>query len=208
MIFPTLIMKVERWKFNKEYGVYVSTEGHFKDRYKRYIPFKVNRAGYLAIKTEVGLVLSHRLVMLTWRPCPNASALTVDHLNHNKRDNSLSNLEWVTKKENLRRASEDQAIDEATINKRKEKAERMAAGFGDFYFFVNGIQCDTLEDVCWYLNSTYGHKLGCVVTPKMVNARYQTLLNMYKIKDEKFQDGKKSFNVALFQLVPKEREDY
>ena len=45
--------------------------------------------------------------MLTWRPIPNAEELTVDHLNHNKRDNSLENLEWVTKEENLRRAAED-----------------------------------------------------------------------------------------------------
>ena len=44
---------------------------------------------------------------MTWRPIPNAEELTVDHLNHNKRDNSLNNLEWVTRQENLRRARKD-----------------------------------------------------------------------------------------------------
>lgn len=30
--------------------------------------------------------------------------LTVDHLDHNKRNNSVDNLEWVTRAENMRRA--------------------------------------------------------------------------------------------------------
>ena len=45
--------------------------------------------------------------MLTFKPIPNAESLTVDHLNHNKRDNSFNNLEWVTKEENERRANRD-----------------------------------------------------------------------------------------------------
>ena len=101
-----IIFKIERWKFNKEYGIYVSSEGHFKDRYKRLIPVKINRGGYCMIKTEQGDKLAHRLVMLTWRPVPNAEELTVDHLDHNKRYNSIQNLEWVSKQENLKRAKE------------------------------------------------------------------------------------------------------
>ena len=116
MIFPNIILKVERWKFNKDYGVYVSTLGRFKDRHKRLLPIKINQHGYCAVKTERGTLMAHRLVMFTWRPIPDAEHLTVDHLNHNKRDNSVINLEWVTKDENLRRAkidlvtSDDKAI--------------------------------------------------------------------------------------------------
>lgn len=107
MMLPTIILRIERWKFNKDFGVYVSNQGSFKDRYKRLIPVKIDSKGYCRIKTECGFVSAHRLVMFTWRPIPNAEALTVDHLNHNKRDNSVQNLEWVTKEENLRRADED-----------------------------------------------------------------------------------------------------
>ena len=59
------------------------------------------------IKTPYGLKSAHRLVMLTFKPIPNAEDLTIDHLNHNKRDNSLNNLEWVTLKENQARAMND-----------------------------------------------------------------------------------------------------
>ena len=110
MILPTISLRIERWKFNKDYGIYVSTLGNFKDRYKRRLPIKIDQGGYCRVKTEVPKApwkLAHRLVMLTWKPIPDAENLTVDHLNHNKRDNSLDNLEWVTKEENVRRAKED-----------------------------------------------------------------------------------------------------
>lgn len=107
IIFPTLNFKIERWKWNKEYRVYVSNQGHFKDEHKKNIYNKINQRGYVNIKTPYGYKLAHRLVMLTWMPVPNAESLTIDHLNHNKRDNSLNNLEWVSKEENLKRATED-----------------------------------------------------------------------------------------------------
>lgn len=106
MLF-NLIINFEKYKWNKDYGVYVSNLGHFKDRYKRLLPVKINLGGYLVIKTEKGYISAHRLVMYTWRPIPNAENMTVDHLNHNKRDNSLKNLEWIDRSENQRRACED-----------------------------------------------------------------------------------------------------
>lgn len=106
-IAPKLCLKVEKWKWNKEYRVYVSNFGQFKNEHKQPLPIKVNGKGYCLIKTEAGLKLAHRVVMLTWKPIPNAEDLTVDHLDHNKRNNSVDNLEWVTKEENLKRASDD-----------------------------------------------------------------------------------------------------
>lgn len=106
MLF-NLIINFEKYRWNKDYGVYVSNLGHFKDRYKRLLPVKINLGGYLVIKTEKGYISAHRLVMYTWRPIPNAENMTVDHLNHNKRDNSLKNLEWVDRSENQRRACDD-----------------------------------------------------------------------------------------------------
>jgi hypothetical protein len=81
--------------------------GHFRDEHKQPIPVKVNHSGYIYIKTRNGYVAAHRLVMKTWRPTEDMDNLTVDHLDHNKRNNSLDNLEWVSEKENLRRAKAD-----------------------------------------------------------------------------------------------------
>ena len=106
-ILPKFQFRIEKWKWNSDYRVYVSTLGNFKDEYKNLIPVKIDNNGYCAIKTNCGFKKAHRLVMLTWKPIPDAENLTVDHLNHNKRDNSVNNLEWVTREENLNRAKND-----------------------------------------------------------------------------------------------------
>ena len=106
-ILPNFQFRIEKWKWNSDYRVYVSTLGNFKDEYKNLIPVKIDNKGYCVIKTNCGFKKAHRLVMLTWKPIPDAENLTVDHINHNKRDNSLNNLEWVTKEENLNRAKND-----------------------------------------------------------------------------------------------------
>ena len=108
IIFPKFNLKIEKWKWNKEYRVYVSSLGRFKDEYKRNIPVKISsKTGYCNVETACGYKVAHRLVLLTFRSIPNAEDLTVDHLNHNKRDNSLNNLEWISREENQDRAKAD-----------------------------------------------------------------------------------------------------
>ena len=177
MILPTISLRIERWKFNKEYGIYVSTLGNFKDRYKRRLPIKIDQGGYCRVKTEVPKApwkLTHRLVMLTWKPIPDAENLTVDHLNHNKRDNSLYNLEWVTQKENLRRAKEDSYVDETTIvikdknveysivdreKYRAEKAAKKAARVASIAgYSLDGEGCYTKQEIIDKLVSIRGEQ--------------------------------------------------
>lgn len=107
MILPTLKLNIERWKFNKECQVYVSNMGHFRNIHKEPIPVKIAQGGYCSIKTPKGYKKAHRLVMETWCPTPEAIYLTVDHLDHNKRNNAVSNLEWVSQEENQKRAKQD-----------------------------------------------------------------------------------------------------
>ena len=107
-ILPTLKLNIERWKWNSEFRVYVSNMGNFKDEHKKPIAIKIgSSSGYVKIKTPYGVKSAHRLVMLTWKPIPNAEEMTVDHLDHNKRNNKLENLEWVDETENKTRAKED-----------------------------------------------------------------------------------------------------
>lgn len=108
---PKISFKVERWKYNKELHIYVSNYGNFLDNDKKPIPIKIDNSGYVRIRVGRTLHLAHRVVMTTWRPIVNPIGATVDHLNHNKRDNSLKNLEWVSKEENIRRAISDFVLD-------------------------------------------------------------------------------------------------
>lgn len=111
---------IEKWKFNKNYQLWVSNLGNFKDKSKETITPKVAKGGYLVIpvcnnkRGEIKYLFAHRVVMETW--CPRADMwkekLTVDHLNHNKRDNTTKNLEWVTQQENLKRAATDIHFDD------------------------------------------------------------------------------------------------
>lgn len=108
MIFPTLHIEFEKWKFNKEYGIWVSNFGNFKDIHKRPIPKKIySQNGYVSVKTKHGNRMAHRLVMYTWCPIEDREAFTVDHLDHNKRNNRVDNLEWVSQAENVMRAKDD-----------------------------------------------------------------------------------------------------
>lgn len=115
-MLPTIKIHFERWKWNEDYGVYVSTFGRIRDVRKNNVPIVIEKDGYCVAKTNPrahvvnhnhGYASIHRLVMLTWRPNENAEKLTVDHLDHNKRNNELANLEWVTAAENCQRAARD-----------------------------------------------------------------------------------------------------
>ena len=104
---------IERWKWNPDFGIYVSTKGRFKNSDKRLIPIQIKEGGYCTVYCGGNVhrqMLAHRVVMLTWRPTANAENLTVDHLDHNKRNNALDNLEWATEAENLRRAKADLVV--------------------------------------------------------------------------------------------------
>lgn len=118
-ILPRFLINIERWKWNDEYRIYVSNTGRFRDEYKKELPININRSGYCTIKTYVGYKTAHRLVMITWRPTRDMESLTVDHLDHNKRNNTLTNLEWVSYNENQKRSQRDQITNDMDIPKGK-----------------------------------------------------------------------------------------
>lgn len=62
-----------------------------------------NNAGYRLVGTRYGTKLVHRLVAETWINKPNDKN-EVNHIDHNKENNSADNLEWVTREENMKDA--------------------------------------------------------------------------------------------------------
>ena len=164
-ICPRFIFKVEKWKWNKEFRLYVSNTGKFKDEHKQPIPIKLNQNGYIVIKTRNGYQTAHRLVMKTWMPTEDMDNLTVDHLDHNKRNNCVENLEWVTDSENKRRAKEDHLPSTEKAEKRKKQVEKGTSKAAakalrkanpnryknpnltedDLWYYVNGVQCGSID---------------------------------------------------------------
>lgn len=105
-----LHFNIERWKFNKEYNIYVSTMGNVKYKDKTLAPTRINRNGYVYVRINTNQFRPlHRIVMETFK---GKSDLTIDHVDSNKRNNSLKNLEYVTQEENIRRANEKLIADE------------------------------------------------------------------------------------------------
>lgn len=111
---------IERWKWNKDYEVYVSNLGHVRDENGNEMRYLTD--GYVHVRIpNHGLMSLHRLVLLTWKPIKGADDLTVDHLDHNRRNNAVANLEWVTKEENWRRAQEDSIPKAPKVGKAAKK---------------------------------------------------------------------------------------
>ena len=100
-MLPKLHFSIERWRKNTEYGVWVSNQGNVKlIKNKETLSPRINGSGYCMVFTELGAVLVHRLVAYTWLGGKRNAKYNIDHINSNKRDNSVKNLRWVTKEIN------------------------------------------------------------------------------------------------------------
>lgn len=125
ILIPYLKIDIERWRWNNQYQVWVSNKGRFKDQKKKLMKVKVANTGYLVLEVMGGFKACHRLVLETWQPRDNYTEFTVDHLDHNKRNNKVNNLEWVSQEENLRRAQNDMVGNEKLLDKQKILLENL-----------------------------------------------------------------------------------
>jgi hypothetical protein len=69
----------------------------------RYLTLHKNDNGYLRVKIDGKLCYIHRLVAQTYLPNPENKA-TVNHMDGDKYNNMLCNLEWATASENMKHA--------------------------------------------------------------------------------------------------------
>lgn len=182
MIFPKLHIELERWKWNDEYGFWVSNLGNFKDAQKRDVSVKTDN-GYLRLVNweKDKSIYAHRLVMLTWRPIENAKDMTVDHIDHNKRNNKLINLEWVPHYENLQRAQADVIV---YTEKREEEiqAETQEKKMKDFCFLVNGECFKNISDATLFVKNTIPYLDSLSITEDKIKKIFKTLVNSYNTR--------------------------
>lgn len=92
---------------NKKYTI--DTYGNIYDvelgRYKKQI---LHRKGYLKVSFYVNgkdkKFFVHRLVLMTFHPVEGMEKLQVNHIDGNKQNNYIDNLEWCTNSENQKHA--------------------------------------------------------------------------------------------------------
>lgn len=102
--------RIVNCKHELRYPYYVTEDGHvWSERSNKFIRELPDRDGYLKVRLsstdlppgKQHAYSVHRLVMENFYPCENMSSLQVNHINGNKLDNSIDNLEWVTCQENI-----------------------------------------------------------------------------------------------------------
>jgi hypothetical protein len=183
-MFPTFHFNIERWKYNPTFELYVSTKGRIRNKSKADIAPKVTHGGYLSVYVHGSLnkyMLLHRVVMLTWRPIANADEMTVDHLDHNKRNNRLSNLEWVPGYENLIRAQADEVVKTKKMEE-EIQAETQTKKMKDFWLLVNGNRFESVETATPYVKNTMPYLDALSMTEDKVKKVFKTLVNAYNNK--------------------------
>lgn len=97
-------------KYPLKFNYYVTDDGRiWSERTKKFLSFQYDKNGYVkvqmrSIDNKSHRYSVHRLVLENFKPVKNMKNLQVNHKDGNKLNNSLSNLEWVTSKENIHHA--------------------------------------------------------------------------------------------------------
>jgi hypothetical protein len=101
-------------------------------KYKKWLNPKPNRHGYYWVgilnpRTNNKFIAVHRVVAYTYIQNDNPEKNDINHKDGNKGNNSVSNLEWCTRKENIMHAFETNLFDSKRVaisdNNRKLFAE-------------------------------------------------------------------------------------
>lgn len=108
----------------------------------------------------------HRLVLQTFKPVNNMDCLQVNHIDGNRENNNISNLEWVTGSMNIQHG-----VSEGNVNKRsKEFYALMGKSHGQkVRNLVDGKVFNTMTDAAFYYGLTVSFVSDRCKDNKLVN---------------------------------------
>ena len=105
--------KIEYCKYPLMYDYYVTIDGHvWSEKSHKYMAESLDKDGYVKVSLRSSDLPPkkchrysvHRLMMENFFPFEGMENYQVNHIDGNKLNNSLDNLEWVTCKENINHA--------------------------------------------------------------------------------------------------------
>lgn len=96
-------------KYQLKYPYYATEEGLIWSEYSnKFLSFVKDKDGYMKVRllTTSGrhAFSVHRLILETFLPNSQSGILQVNHIDGNKENNSIENLEWTTCQENIQHA--------------------------------------------------------------------------------------------------------
>ena len=106
------IIPITHCKYNLKFNYYVTDDGKiYSERTNKFLSPQRDKNGYLKVQmiSEDGKrhrYSVHRLVLENFSPQEDMANLQVNHIDGNKENNKLANLEWVTCQQNIQHAIE------------------------------------------------------------------------------------------------------
>lgn len=103
-------------KYPLKFNYYVTDDGRvWSERSNKFLSQTKDKDGYMKVALcstdlppkKVHRYSVHRLIMENFCPVPNMEQLQVNHIDGDKTNNCLHNLEWVTCEENIHHAIEN-----------------------------------------------------------------------------------------------------
>ncbi len=100
---------IKSQKYNLKYDYYAQEDGSiYSSASHRILTQHLDKDGYCKVRLISNdgrhTYSVHRLILENFNPVKNMDKLQVNHIDGNKQNNSLSNLEWVTCSENIEHA--------------------------------------------------------------------------------------------------------
>ena len=117
---PVIDIEGEIWRRVEDNNYEISDRGRFRKVGNRRIIAGTIKDGYVLVRLNGKGVFVHRLVAQAFIPNPEGKEL-VDHIDGNRTNNYVSNLRWVTPKENSNNEHRLRMLTEKAEKKRVEK---------------------------------------------------------------------------------------